>query len=123
MALLNTVYVRVRKDHFQVRHLESGVEKLAVSPQPFTTTRCLIGQFGPAQALLKATLKPLVKGGFLALAPRLVIHPVEMAEGGLSEVEERVLREVALGAGAAKAVVWAGHQLSDDEVREKLRAG
>lgn len=122
MGLLNTVYVRVRKDQFHVRHLESGVEKVAIAPQAFTTTRCLIGQFGPAETLLKGTLKQLLKGGFLALAPRLVMHPVEMADGGLSEVEERVFREVALGAGASKVVVWTGPQLSDDEVRNKLRA-
>jgi hypothetical protein len=43
-----------------------------------------------------------------------------MAEGGLSEVEERVLKEVAIGAGASKVVVWVGRELSDGEVREKL---
>jgi len=31
-----------------------------------------------------------------------------------------VLREVAIGAGASKVVVWVGHELSDAEVRDKL---
>jgi len=43
-----------------------------------------------------------------------------MTEGGLSEVEERVLRELAMCAGASKVVVWVGHELSDAEVKEKL---
>ena len=43
-----------------------------------------------------------------------------MIEGRLSEVEERVLRELAMGAGASKVVVWVGHELSDAEVQEKL---
>ena len=48
---------------------------------------------------------------------RLLANPIE---GGLSEVEERALREVAIGAGASKGVVWVGHELSDAEVRDKL---
>jgi len=43
-----------------------------------------------------------------------------MIEGGLSEVEERALREVAMAAGASKVVVWVGHELSDAEVRDML---
>jgi rod shape-determining protein MreB len=54
--------------------------------------------------------------------PKLAIHPLEMTDGGLAEIEERVFREVTLGAGASKVVVWTGHQLGDDEVRNKLRA-
>lgn len=48
--------------------------------------------------------------------PLVVIQPLEMIEDGLSEVEERVLREVAASAGARKVVVWVGHELSDAEV-------
>jgi rod shape-determining protein MreB len=91
------------------------------APEPFTTSRCLIGQFVRAETLLKEALKRLPKDGFLRLATRIVIHPVDMVEGGLSEVEERVFREIALGTSAAKVVVWVGHPLSDAEVKEKLR--
>jgi hypothetical protein len=40
--------------------------------------------------------------------------------GAVSEVEERVLREVAMGDGASKVVVRVGHELSDAEGKEKL---
>jgi rod shape-determining protein MreB and related proteins len=52
--------------------------------------------------------------------PRIVIHPLEMVEGGLSEVEERIFREVAISAGASKVIVWVGKDLNDAEVKEKL---
>jgi len=42
-----------------------------------------------------------------------------MIEGGLSQVEERVLRELAAGAGARKVFVWVGHELSDQEVIQR----
>jgi rod shape-determining protein MreB len=51
----------------------------------------------------------------------VVIHPLEKIEGGLSQVEERLFHELAVGAGASKVVVWAGAPLSDAEVAAKLQ--
>jgi len=58
--------------------------------------------------------------GLFTASPGVVIQPMEITDGGLSEVEERVFRELAMGAGAAKVVVWLGHELSDLEVKGKL---
>ena len=118
--LANAVYVRVRKDHFRVRSLESATERTYDAQPPFTTTRLLIGQFLPAESLLKRAIKEMAKGGIFTVSPQVLIQPIEMIEGGLSEIEARVLREVAIGAGASKVVVWVGHELSDAEVRKKL---
>lgn len=117
----NTVYVQVRKNQFHLQHLESGSNLTVVAPEPFTTSRCLIGQFGKAESVLRGALERLPKGSLLPISPKMLIHPLEMVEGGLSEVEERVFREIGLGARAAKVVVWIGHVLSDAEVKEKLR--
>jgi hypothetical protein len=53
----------------------------------------------------------------------MLILPMEKTEGGLSQVEERVLQELALGAGARRALVWVGQELSDQELRQKCRRG
>ncbi len=116
----NSFYVRVRRNQFRVRHVSSKAEAVFEAQPPFSTERLLIGQFMAAEAVLKRALKELSKGGLFAVAPQVVIQPLEMTEGGLSEVEERVLKEVALGAGARKAVVWVGGELSDAQVQEKL---
>jgi len=116
----NAVYVRVRKNQFRVRNLESAAEATFDAQAPFTTTRLLIGQFQAAENVLKRALKEMLKGGIFAVSPQVLVQPLEMTEGGLSEVEERVLKEVAIGAGASKVVVWVGRELSDGEVREKL---
>ena len=120
--LSSTAYVRVRRNQFLVRGLESGIDTTVVSQTPFTTARLLIGQFVAAQTALKDALKQLAKGRLFATLPRVVIHPMEMVDGGLSEVEDRIFREVAISAGASKVVVWVGHELSDAEVKEKLDA-
>lgn len=117
--LSNAVYVRVSKNQFRVRNLGSAKEAIFHAQSPFTTARLLIGQFDAAESLLKRAFKETASGIF-AVSPQVLIQPLEMIEGGLSEVETRLLREIALGAGAARAVVWVGHELSDAEVREKL---
>ena len=118
--LTNPLYVRVRKNQFRVRSLESTAEATFDAQPPFTTARLLIGQFQAAENVLKRAVKEMSKGGIFAVSPQVLIQPLEMLEGGQSEVEERVLKEVAIGAGAAKVVIWVGRELSDVEVREKL---
>ncbi|QJR13579.1 hypothetical protein [Usitatibacter palustris] len=117
----STAYVVVKTNQFRVRHLESGREGTFDARPPFTSARMLVGRFSVAGPLLKRAMKEIVQGSFFKVAPRVLIHPMEMSEGGLCEVEDRLLHELALGAGAAKVVVWAGSQpLSDAEVLAKF---
>ena len=118
---VKSIYILVKRNQFRVKCVESNVEATFDAEPPFTTARLLIGQFLIAENLLKRALKQLLNTGLLSVSPYVVIHPLEMLEGGLSEVEERVLREVAISAGASKVVVWVGPQLSDAEVVAKLK--
>ena len=119
-AFSNTIYIRVSKNRFRLKNIGTGAEA-EVTPTPgFTTTRLLVGQFQAAQAALKEGLGKVAGRGLFTASPGVVIQPLEMIDGGLSEIEERVFRELAAGAGAAKVVVWLGHQLSDSEVKGKL---
>ena len=45
---------------------------------------------------------------------------MEMTEGGLSQVEDRVFRELAAGAGAKEVLVWVGDELSDQAMLAKI---
>jgi rod shape-determining protein MreB len=119
----NTLYVRVARNELRVKHLESGKSLTVSAPEPFTTPRLLVGRFGIAQQALRKAFRELIGGGLLAVAPSVVMQPLEMIEGGLSDVEERILRELAIGAGARKVAVWVGPPLSDDEVKKKAREG
>jgi rod shape-determining protein MreB len=49
------------------------------------------------------------------------MHPLEKIDGGLTQVEERLFHELAVGAGAAKVFVWVGAPLSDAEVISKIK--
>jgi hypothetical protein len=117
---MNPVYVRVSKNRLRLKNIDSGAEADVMSTPGFTTTRLLVGQFRGAQTALKEAMGKVIGKGLFAGSPGVVIQPLEMTEGGLSEIEERVFRELAIGAGAAKVIVWLGHELSDSEVRGKL---
>ncbi len=116
----NTVYVRVKRNQFRIRHLESGVDTTVPAGMPFTTQRMLIGDFTAAAQALKHALKEVAMGRIHPVAPHVLIQPLEMIEGGLCQIEERIFREIAIGAGASRVVVWVGPELSDFQVKEKL---
>jgi hypothetical protein len=113
--LRNTVYVKVRANRFDVRHIEGQQNIQMHSSKPFTTQRLLVGEFAEAEACLREALRKLNLSPYLA-APTVVIHPLEKVEGGLSGIEHRALLELADCAGAKRAVVWVGHELADTEV-------
>ena len=119
--LAAAVYVKVYENRFVLKLLADGETPITVvSAEPFTTKRLLVGQFMTAERTLKKGFKDIFSSRWFLPGPSVVIHPIEKVEGGLSEVEERVLRELAVSAGANKVTVWVGHELSDAEAR--LRA-
>jgi len=72
----------------------------------FTTNRLLVGRFTPAVHCLREGLDLIGAKSFLGFRkPLLLIIPCEMVDGGLSEIEERILREVGLSAGSGKVEV------------------
>ena len=85
--LANPLYVRVRKNQFRVRNLDSATEATFDAQPSFTTTRLLIGQFLAAQNVLKRAVKETSKGRIFAASPQLLIQPLETIDGGLSEIE------------------------------------
>ncbi len=96
--------VKIFKDKIEISH--NGTSKSYTPKTSFTTKRLLIGNFLPAVECLKRGLKEAgIVGFFRLVRPSLDIYPMEMTEGGLSEVEIRVFREVAAGAGAKDAKV------------------
>ncbi len=115
-----TVYVRIYENRIVVKGLDLNPQPVTVRPvNPFTTRRLLVGELGIAEAALKEALRQVCAGRLFVPQPVMVMHPMERTEGGLSEIEERTFVELAMGAGARKAIVWVGGELSDTEVRQR----
>lgn len=114
--LANTIYLQIRQNAFRLRHIESKKERDVTAHKPFTTSRLLVGQFQEAESLLRNAIKEFANGGLFQVSPVIVLHPLEMVEGGLSEVEKRLYRELALAAGARSVFIHVGAPLTDAEV-------
>lgn len=114
-----TLYVQVRENQFQVRNVIDGRSVQQHAKMVFSHPRMLIGDFTVAEMALSAVLSE-AKGSCFVLKTNVLIHPLENIAGGLTQVEERVLLELAKMAGASKVILWTGELLSDQEVLAKF---
>jgi len=106
-----------------IESLEGGGRPYEALPVlPFTTRRLLVGQFDVAEYCLQQGLKRLGENAWLKPGPQLILQPMEMTDGGLSQVEERVIMDMAYGAGAKRVLLWVGGELSWQEALNKLEA-
>ncbi len=93
----------------------SGVSENCVNP--FAHPRLVIDDFQVAEKLLLYAFKQLAPNRFLAASPIAVIHVIDEFEGGLGQIERRAMLELAEGAGARRAYLWEGRELTDQELR------
>ena len=79
-----------------IRNLATDQCTIARSLQGFSSECLLIGNFTEAEATLVKAVKELQKPGLFQTPPDFVLlHPLEIISGGINEVEDRVLRDLA----------------------------
>jgi rod shape-determining protein MreB len=116
------LHVQIFENRVRVRNLRSGESFEALSRAPFSHPRTLIGNFTELDAAYKEALRK-VRGTGWILSSRVLVQAMAKCEGGLTQIETRVLRELVSGHGASRVVVWEGGSLSDDGIRGQLDAG
>lgn len=95
---------------------QRSTEPLVEVVNPFAHPRSLVSDFTVGEQLLKAVLARVNGSSVLAVAPRVIMHPLGDPAGGFTQVEIRAFHEMALGAGASKVKVWQGRALTDQEL-------
>ncbi|MFL0809265.1 MAG: hypothetical protein K6L76_02505 [Agarilytica sp.] len=78
---------------------------------PFDHPRLLVKDFQAAEKVLMHTFRLLHQSKIFAPSPRVIIQPMEKLEGGVTDVEMRLYRELCLGAGSREVVVYLGKPL------------
>lgn len=116
------VYVQIEKNSFSLFHVQADLKQYVKSALPFSTDRLAIGNFKQAEETLRKSLTSVYPNSIFKVSPIVVMHQLYLAEGGLCEVEERVLRELALGAGARQVYIWSGHSLTKEQLLGKVYA-
>lgn len=119
-----TLYLKLSCNQMHLTHLQSGRTLSLQADPPFSNQRLLVADFAVAEHLLQHALAQLLPKRFLRLSvpPQLLIQPLERLEGGLSQVEERILLELGLGCGARKVRLHMGSELDSAGVLAKLRS-
>ncbi|WP_031410992.1 rod shape-determining protein [Vibrio parahaemolyticus] len=94
--------------------LQSGTGIQVINP--FSHPRSFIADFYVAEKLIQHGVREVLKSKFFKLSPRIIMHQLEKVEGGLTNVEERVLRELALSGGAREVITYVGKQLDPNTI-------
>lgn len=111
-----TIYIRIAKNQLFLRNIASQQEARITPTSPFTTVRMLVGEFAPYEDALKQGLAHVSKKSIFNRAPTVIIQALEMNQGGLCEIEKRILQEGAYSAGAKTVIFHEGCDLSDQQV-------
>lgn len=84
-----SLYIRIYRDTLTVRNVDTQREVTEKSETPFTTTRLLLGQMIPAMKLLDRLTRKVAAKRLIDLfsSHNVIIHAMEMNEGGHSQVE------------------------------------
>lgn len=114
------LYVQVRENTFAVKEVSKPDSVQFHASAPFSAKRMLLGDFDAALPCLMDLIRK-ARGTWFPLLLRVIIHPMEKVEDGLTPVENRAFLELAEQAGAAEVIVWTGSQLSDSEALAKLK--
>jgi rod shape-determining protein MreB len=83
-----------------------------IKVNPFSHPRVLFSDFYVGEKILLHAFSTFAKHQFLRVAPKTIVHPMEKIEGGLTMIEVRAFRELALGAGSIESKVYLGNPLS-----------
>ena len=116
------LYIQVLENKFIIQVLDNNESREIFLPEKnFTTKRLLVGDFSAAQDCLSKAIKRLApKKLFTRKTAAVVMNPMEMYKGGLLEVEERILNELAFSSGAIKVALHTGATLTAKEAKHKI---
>ncbi|WP_062114032.1 hypothetical protein [Collimonas pratensis] len=115
----DSIYVQIYTGYFIVQNMDSGAVAQIQRDQKFASPRMLIADFTMAEHQLRQAIKEVRRGLF---KPNILMHPRELIDGGITQVEYRVFTELGLGSGAVKVGTWSGPVLNDVEsVRKAIR--
>ncbi|HAE77063.1 hypothetical protein JC794_12895 [Morganella morganii] len=127
------LYILLYQDKIVVRDVRTHREMTGIPETPFTTNRLLVGDMLSAAKTLQKTVsrltspRPLWKKIF---SPRyaVLVHPMEIREGGLCNVEKRIFRGLAgfiapQRKGAVKAYVCDHPDMQPDQLVPDVMSG
>jgi rod shape-determining protein MreB len=96
---------------------KAGLPNISIA-NGFKHPRTLLADFAVAEQTVKYFIKRVTPNTFFTPSPVIVIHPLDMLEGGLTQIEIRAFAEICSMAGASRVYVWTGPELSNEELQQ-----
>lgn len=118
MFFEQTIYIQIEKDLFKFLHVQSG--RIIKTQGAFSNQRLAIAHFMIAAEALKKGVYEVYPKSFFRVPPVIIMHQIFNSEGGLCEIEERILREAAFSSGAKQVFIWEGQPLSASQLENKV---
>lgn len=118
MLRIDSIYVQVFALRFVVTNVDSGASAEVSRDPSYASPRMLIADFTMALHQLKEAVKSVRRG---LRAPTMLIHPMELLEGGVTQVEYRVFTELGAGAGATRTAIYTGAPLAGEAIKRAIR--
>jgi hypothetical protein len=121
--LATPVYIKILNNKIEIKDLRTGKSISRESSAHFSSTRLLIADFNVAELFIRSVLKELLSPQkIFQRSLKIVIQQMENLEGGLSESEKRILRDIGEQIGGVHVVLVDNTRpLSEAEALSKLK--
>ena len=103
--------------------IAAGIEATKLADNPnitvvngFKHPRTLLADFAVAERTLRYFVYKVYPMTFFKPSPILIIHPQQVLDGGLTQIEIRAFGELGAMIGAKRAYVWVGADLSKEDL-------
>ncbi|MBA0168192.1 hypothetical protein H0247_12445 [Pectobacterium sp. CFBP8739] len=117
------LYIQIRKNQITVRNLSTLRE--ASTQSAFSNNRILVADFMNAAETLRGVVRQVAPCNWCNWfsSTTLLIHALEMNEGGLSPVEERILQEITVMSyrKSRLIVISSAVPLSDSDALKRIQ--
>lgn len=109
--IANAVILRVYSNRMELLDPKRQLQFSQLATQDYANQRTLIADYNVAEQIALALIQQLPKQlGFLPATPIVLLQAMELCDDGLTQVEARALREMALSAGARDCKVYEPNQ-------------
>jgi hypothetical protein len=98
----HTLYVRLYKNHAEIKHIESGNSIAKNALNPYSNDRLIIADFNLAEQFYKDIISELLitTHSIFEKGLRIILQPVDLEIKEISDVESRIYQDFAYNIGA-----------------------
>lgn len=100
ISMEQRLVIYISRNRMEVLNVDTGIVVAGNPASPFSTSRLLLGEFDPALELLRSLIKKVRSNRVLKPFLNVILQPLDLIDGGVSDVEKGTLVNLGLQSGA-----------------------